>query len=555
MELTTSYKFKLLPTEEQRNFLQDYFLRFGKAVNFAAKKYLLVEKSQQATYEFIKEGIEGICSYCRNSYKSCSEHKPEGKNFRDRNKICKTCKQKSLLNRRKKSGKEFVCQKCWNSEFSIRKILYATRGRKRSKFGDIKDAAKLPGTEYALAFKRADDTLKALKKQQSRIKRTIGYLERKLQEWKDVIENKIVTLNDGKKVSARYILPRKIGQKVDRFKHIFRKDDENQKGKTESRINQEIKSSMKTIEKLNKRLKELKIQFGGSIVDLQNSSVKNINDKFVELSIDGRREKFVIAIENVHSDKSKKWLLEVIQRIRNGEPRYPLLLRKSDSFYLSYPIRHELEPPKVEPGAKLIGIDRGVNQIAVMAVIDKPKGNPNHIKFYSGKELMGLKNKYQLISKKFTGTKSVNKRRTEFGRKVSRISDYLIHNISRTIVNQAKELKPSVIVMEDLKLIQGEKRAKRTTVKKEKKINYMLSNFLYGKLQKLIEYKSLQAGIPVRYVDPRNTSRTCYKCGSIDERNRKSQSFFKCISCGHKMHADLNAAINIANSLYKEIKP
>ena len=55
-----------------------------------------------------------------------------------------------------------------------------------------------------------------------------------------------------------------------------------------------------------------------------------------------------------------------------------------------------------------------------------------------------------------------------------------------------------------------------------------------------------QAGIPV-VVDPRNTSRQCGKCGHIDKRNRKTQSEFRCVACGHSSNADHNAAGNIAS--------
>lgn len=46
-------------------------------------------------------------------------------------------------------------------------------------------------------------------------------------------------------------------------------------------------------------------------------------------------------------------------------------------------------------------------------------------------------------------------------------------------------------------------------------------------------------------VDPNNTSRECSSCGYISEDNRKTQSNFSCIQCGHHENADTNAAKNI----------
>ena len=53
-------------------------------------------------------------------------------------------------------------------------------------------------------------------------------------------------------------------------------------------------------------------------------------------------------------------------------------------------------------------------------------------------------------------------------------------------------------------------------------------------------------GVPVNFVDPRNTSRQCNVCKHIEKSNRKSQELFLCKKCGYTTNADYNAAINIA---------
>ncbi|MCY4589321.1 MAG: zinc ribbon domain-containing protein, partial [Alphaproteobacteria bacterium] len=37
-------------------------------------------------------------------------------------------------------------------------------------------------------------------------------------------------------------------------------------------------------------------------------------------------------------------------------------------------------------------------------------------------------------------------------------------------------------------------------------------------------------------------SRTCFACGAVDSRSRKNQASFVCTTCGHRDHADINAA-------------
>jgi putative transposase len=72
-----------------------------------------------------------------------------------------------------------------------------------------------------------------------------------------------------------------------------------------------------------------------------------------------------------------------------------------------------------------------------------------------------------------------------------------------------------------------------------------LGNWGFGQLGTFVQYKAKRAGVPVCFVDPRNTSRQCSACGCIDKKNRTNQATFLCISCGHSSLADFNAAINI----------
>ena len=58
-------------------------------------------------------------------------------------------------------------------------------------------------------------------------------------------------------------------------------------------------------------------------------------------------------------------------------------------------------------------------------------------------------------------------------------------------------------------------------------------------------YKLDWLGGELVLVNPRYTSQRCNACGAVDKENRKSQSSFVCVSCGHMDNADSNAALNI----------
>ena len=61
----------------------------------------------------------------------------------------------------------------------------------------------------------------------------------------------------------------------------------------------------------------------------------------------------------------------------------------------------------------------------------------------------------------------------------------------------------------------------------------------------LLQQKAEMWGVKVLEVDPAYTSQMCSECGYIDRANRKTQSSFVCLTCGHAENADINAAKNI----------
>jgi transposase len=65
----------------------------------------------------------------------------------------------------------------------------------------------------------------------------------------------------------------------------------------------------------------------------------------------------------------------------------------------------------------------------------------------------------------------------------------------------------------------------------------------WGRLAERLEQK---APGRVERINPAYTSQTCSACGTVDREARESQAVFRCRSCGHTEHADVNAAKNIA---------
>lgn len=112
------------------------------------------------------------------------------------------------------------------------------------------------------------------------------------------------------------------------------------------------------------------------------------------------------------------------------------------------------------------------------------------------------------------------------------------HVISKQICAEAERTKRGV-ALEDLKGI-------RSRIRARKSHRRILHSWAFHDLQSKITYKCRLAGVPVKFVDPRNTSRTCPACGSVAKANRKSRDLFACVSCGFTADADTSAASNIA---------
>ncbi|WP_223839524.1 zinc ribbon domain-containing protein [Nocardiopsis deserti] len=72
----------------------------------------------------------------------------------------------------------------------------------------------------------------------------------------------------------------------------------------------------------------------------------------------------------------------------------------------------------------------------------------------------------------------------------------------------------------------------------------ILAKGWYG-LKLACQNAARRTGSRIVEANPAYTSQTCHSCGHVAPENRESQSVFQCGRCGHRTHADVNAAQNI----------
>ena len=205
------------------------------------------------------------------------------------------------------------------------------------------------------------------------------------------------------------------------------------------------------------------------------------------------------------------------------------LIYRDGEFYLAVVVDIP-EPPAEEPD-EWLGVDLGVVNIAT----------DSDGEVHTGAQVNGLRHRHRRLRQKLQrkGTKSAKRLLKKRRRKEERFARDVNHGISKHLVAKAQGTGRG-LALEDLKGIRN-----RITVRRHQRAT--LHSWSFYQLASFVEYKARIAGIPFSKVDPRNTSRTCPSCGTIDKRNRRTQSEFSCVSCGFAGFADHIAAVNIAN--------
>jgi putative transposase len=80
-----------------------------------------------------------------------------------------------------------------------------------------------------------------------------------------------------------------------------------------------------------------------------------------------------------------------------------------------------------------------------------------------------------------------------------------------------------------------------------------MNSWTFREFQRQVAYKASWAGIPVAYVNPRDTSRKCPDCGS--SLTRLEERKLKCPSCKMTEDRDVIASRNIMACVVPQVRP
>ncbi|MEX2542566.1 MAG: transposase [Trueperaceae bacterium] len=249
----------------------------------------------------------------------------------------------------------------------------------------------------------------------------------------------------------------------------------------------------------------------------------SLKGEVVSLTTTSERIKVPLSIGNY-----QRHLLSNAKSIQGGQ----LVKSRRGDWYLHFSIRTDV--PTVADGGRVIGVDLGQKVLATTS----------HGRKHGGGQLKQTRRQYLQkraeVRSKLDTERSAGVKRlwVRLSGKERRNVRHAMHLVSRQLVNSVEP--GDTLAFEDLTGLRA------NTRRKGKAARHLHNLWPYWKLRQFVTYKAALKGVNLVFVDARNTSKTCNRCGYCDRANRKTQALFRCVKCGFQTNADLNASANIA---------
>lgn len=209
-------------------------------------------------------------------------------------------------------------------------------------------------------------------------------------------------------------------------------------------------------------------------------------------------------------------------------------LSDDGTLVLHVTVTDEVECYEAEAVNRYVGVDIGESVLYAAAVVDcggKNGSSVETVEMESGREFRHHREQLKKKRARLQEQGDLGGVRAVRGEH-ERYTEQVLDTASRRVVDIAAAHAPCAVVIEDL-------------TDYRETADDPIHDFPYAMLQKKIAYKATDVGVPVLSIDPAGTSITCRKCGETNPQFR-SGAEFQCWECGYQVHADVHAAINIA---------
>jgi putative transposase len=236
-------------------------------------------------------------------------------------------------------------------------------------------------------------------------------------------------------------------------------------------------------------------------------------------------------------------LLIKVDRPLDGRVTGFHIVRDVDEWYVIFNLELTIDDPL--PSEKpAVGIDRGV---ALMLAdsdgrrVENPKYGAE-----SAAKLAHLQRQLSRKEKFSANWRKTKQKIARLQRDIARQREWTLHHEANYYANNYGQ-----VFLEDLHVKNMTASAKGTVeqpgenVRAKAGLNRSILDVAWGRFGNMVSYKTAAKGASTSKVRAHFTSQKCPKCGCTDEKNRPSQSVFRCIECGYEENADVVGAINV----------
>jgi Putative transposase DNA-binding domain len=270
-------------------------------------------------------------------------------------------------------------------------------------------------------------------------------------------------------------------------------------------------------------LKNLCLQANANVVKLEPSHIPTFD--------------FWLRISTLDSGHPVRVPLKLYRRAKQTLEKYPKLcsgvtLNKRDGqWYATLVVERSSGKPKAT--GEVVGVDIGMTHLAVTSVGHEygeisdelaQRVERKAARFARKQKLNACLKRKDLPTVSLTDHKAEAFARNEIGRALNQ----LVGDLPRGAPVALERLN-----VNDMRF-------------KSRLMNRRLRATQLGYSRDKLKSKLDEAGIRYCSVQPAYSSQECHPCGFVHEDNRRSQSEFECLNCGHVANADVNAARNIA---------
>ncbi|MEV6148995.1 transposase [Nonomuraea sp. NPDC052129] len=245
------------------------------------------------------------------------------------------------------------------------------------------------------------------------------------------------------------------------------------------------------------------------------------------------------------------WVRFRITRPLSGTVKNATVSRDGGHWYISFLIDDAICPPErhAAPGTG-VGIDRGV-----VNVVTRSDGAFHHQVFARDREVEHAKKLQRDLARTTKGSqrrkraaariaglaRKIRRRRQDFAAKTAHTlatSFELVVFEALAIKNMTAGVEPRPDLAQPGAFLPNGAAGKSG-------LNRSILDKGWHRIELASRSKARYTGTYVITVNPAYTSQRCNVCKAVDRKSRESQAVFRCTSCGHAEHADVNAAKNI----------